>query len=64
MIVPKRPLLNQTSVMRGRFSIGNMDASRHGRNGPRSAGHHDRRSYANALKKVHHILIVHANAAI
>ena len=34
------------------------------RNGPRSAGHHDRRSYAHALKKVHHILIVHADAAI
>src|SRR5947207_3287709 len=31
---------------------------------PRSARHHDRCSYADALKKVHHILIVHADAAI
>src|SRR5438874_968978 len=28
-----------------------------------SAGHHDRRSHVDALKKIHHILIVHADAA-
>src|SRR3954451_17041627 len=28
-----------------------------------SAGHHDRRSYADTLIKVHHILVVHADAA-
>src|SRR4051794_1209756 len=34
------------------------------RNGSRSAGHHDRGSYADALIEVQHILIVHADAAI